>query len=1483
MTLNAHTQERRTGTATITRISKPRSETLLKEKCIQYIAILGLQGLATNFCSSADTVTPNDNISTSELPQTQESNSGITHKLISTTHDTVSDVKATQKMAQYGHNSSPHCSSATVTVQLTGDFCEITAETMKDEERTYGIKEIDSLFTAGHLQTSLSDCNIQVSCNAEINTKENKRNNIQKISKNNKENHVVNSTETVNRYEEFLHLATESAQQTATDVLEMPWERAKALSDEDRTNSIQEVDSGCSSGDVQALRINENKIQMSWNAHTSSGGNKSNSIQKVSITTKGNDAGYSKEMVNSGEKLSDALTRPSQHSGRDVLGTPYKTGQSCFYNSRENNCITSEVISPTDGLQCLAFAVTMLGSETICPPENMSSTISASNKSTGSLTEAATPTVCTSRATARCNSIKTSTPAPKNSSEEQEETKSTARKINYANTGTKKISKIYSLVVPKSSSMGPISALLSLTPQDVYNNIMEKHYPRAVKRHLFSSHKNTCVQSHSQKYTPTILLQPNQNQRSSNAKICTKQSPIKKVETPIKIRKELYPKITVVPRNLGASINIPSAEAVLGNGSKSATITKLSDTYITKTMLEMPQPPSVNIVSTCDTVRRPMISAVHSSPTLLTASRGISTANFTMTTSASNLCVPANISSPSTFSRGSKGPLTSATSDATNPSKTLSVAQEHMTKSQLPTAPKSNSINLCACYSYVNTTDTGHDTLKQDTKLTKELEYQPTPNYVFSSNPTKTIHLEKGTQSTSNCCQPTSSAKHPKLPFSETLPSQTVQKTHQQKDIDTREINTSNSIQDDAAEYAERNLVKIHGRDRGRTPAGANFGNRQSTKRRYEMHRYLYSETYLSDARGHDSGKRRRGRGSRLRGSMLCRSNIRNSSITEQTEGAKRKYAKPKIMRNDQKNYGKIKKRAYIRKTACVSNNKKKITTPPPYSTDTDQSCSKESQKIVTRTAEHIPPHHDILEKADNNFSCKSCQIFASPCQPVANHMTHNYIPSDRNSLPIIMDVISSDDTSTQYSKDIASNNFQNNEQQTESQFEYSAPLITECEYNFMKVPDNIHHKYMAYQQEQMSQIQYNEKYFSSSQKLAALCTGKYENVGIQGDTFKFRSNQGFPVEEVERHIEQQIMENQHNFTELPDNIYHQYAAYGQQLTWKFQHNNQYFPSSQNIEELHTGMYKNVGTCGDIFKFNRKHGLPQENIERHTDQQNDYYETSIIQNGYQHVMNETEANSYGYQLERKTTKLNDEDFQWDACSNIYHYCGINHPPPTENSVNCQPSSKIGYGNQNQYYQAFSAEGNSEEVQKVTFISNENIHHEQLAKPKCTNLMPTIEMFQEEAWQELGFYTSHKSTDMEQIYVNNEENIAQTSNDPLTTYNDQMQIPTDSNLFPILEAEFLKPQSQSTNNFRPSKDAQLSEEYTKTTLEASTKKYARNKRGTTRQKTERVDKPFICSLCGERAQYNVLLRRHLELHHGHSTENSFSLEDILQLQ
>jgi len=75
---------------------------------------------------------------------------------------------------------------------------------------------------------------------------------------------------------------------------------------------------------------------------------------------------------------------------------------------------------------------------------------------------------------------------------------------------------------------------------------------------------------------------------------------------------------------------------------------------------------------------------------------------------------------------------------------------------------------------------------------------------------------------------------------------------------------------------------------------------------------------------------------------------------------------------------------------------------------------------------------------------------------------------------------------------------------------------------------------------------------------------------------------------------------------------------------------------------------------------------------------------------------------------------------------------------------------------------------------------------------------------------------------------------------------------------MTEAECLKPQLQLTNNLRQSKDAQLSEDYTKIMLKASKKKYAGNKRRSNTQTVQRTAKPYICSLCGERAQYKVLL-------------------------
>jgi hypothetical protein len=1501
-----------TGTSTIMRKSKPSRDNLLKE-LIPYLDITKLRGLAES-CCSPDTVSPNDNLSSSELPQTQDSHSEIEHKLVSTKHDTDSDVRATQKMAEYGHNSSSLCSSSPFTVQSADGFCGTKAEALRDEKSTYGIKETDSGFTSGNVQILVSDCTIQMSCNATINTKEYQNNNAHKISKNNKENHVVNSTDNINKHKELLNLATESAQQTATDVFEKQWETAETFKDEDIIITILESDSGSSSGDAEVLNTSGDKIPKSWNADINSEENKSNSKQKVSNATKGNNAGNSKEMVHKTEKPSDADVGSSQHSGRDVLGKPYITGLSCFCNSKESNFIPPKVMSPKDGLQCPGFPANILGSETVYHPANVPSTLTASNKSNESLTEAETQTTCTSRVTSKCSSI-TKSPgvhhtvaqisAAKNGSKEQKETKTTAKKINYANTGTKtsekqsnakiysgipskvptkflqcvnKFSKTDSSVVPKCYSIGQTSAMSYLTPEQVCNNIMEKNFPKAVRKKLFSSQKNIFGQLQTQKCTPTTLLQPNQNQGRSNAKKHKKQSPIKKVEILTKIHNEIYPQITIIPRNTDAGSNIPSDKAVPGNGNQSAITTKLNDKHIIKPS-EMPQPSAVTIVSTHGIARRPKTSVVQSLPTTLTASQTVCTTKTTMTKSAQNLCVPVKISSPPTFSTASKRlPTPSATSTVTKPSKTSSsVAQDHITKSQLPTTPKSNSKNQPAYNSCVNNADTGHDTLQQGTKLTKKLEYQLIPNNTFNSIPTKTVHLKKGTPRTSNSCWSTFCVKNPKLQFSKISPSQTIQEVHQQ-DINNGETSTLSSIDDDAAKHAGRNMVRIRGRGRGRKPAGSykvgeNFGNRHSAKTRSEMHRFLYSDTHLLGATTHEDGNSQRGGGSELQGSALCTSNAGNYGITEQSKGTKRKYTKSNTIRNDQNNDGKIKKkRAYTRKTRHVCNNNSKSTSPPPYSSDADASCSKECQKIVKRKAQCIP-QHNIPEKCDNHFSCKSnkksaimygkqlqsskanTETFtsASPSKLVIKHLKQSYKVSDSNR-PIIMDDVTSDDTSS---------NFQNNEHQTESQFQYSYPLITEHEHNFT-MSDNIHHnKYTDYQQDKMSQIQHNEKYFNNSQNLA----GMYEKDDIWDDIFKFKSDQEFPMKEEERHADQQPRDYQHNFTKPSDDIYYLYAANDQELTGQFQHNNQYFQSSQNTEQLlHTDMHKNVGTWGDIFKFNRDHELPQET--------NGYYEAKLIQNGSQNVMNETEAKSYGYQLECKRTKLDDEDFQWyeahnhmDACNNsINDYCEINLPTQTENFVNCQPSSKIGYGHQSQ---------------QPTFTSNGDIHLEQIiANLKRTNVLPTTDMFQEEASQELDFYIDHKHTGMEQTYFNNEDNItqnweSQTSNDPLTTCSDRMQIPIHSNSRTMVEAVSLKPQLKPTNNFRQSKDVQLSEDYTKIMLEASKRKYARNKRIRTTKTVQGPAKPYICSLCGVRAHYKVLLQRHLEMHHGYTSENLFS--------
>lgn len=1111
-------QEGSTGTSIITRIAKPSNENLLKD-ITPYLNTSGLKKFAAS-CCSPDMVPPNDNISTSELPRTQESNSEIiTNKLISTKYDTASGVKAThQEIAEYSHNSNSHHPSFPVIVDLTEDFCDITAEMLRDEERNYVIKEIGSGCTAGSVQALINDYSIQTSCNAEINTKENKSNKTQKISNNNEENHVLYGTENVNRNEDFLDHATGSALQTATDLLEVLCETPEVFSEEDRMNSIEEV-SGCSSGDVQALRTDENRIQMSWNADITSKEKRSNSIQKVSNTTKESDAGNSTEM-NSRGKFNDTLIGPSQHS-KVVLETPYKTGQSCFNNSRDSIFIAPEIAYPEDGLQYSDFVVTTLGSDTTYPLEKMSSPLSASNESTGSLREDAAPTICTSRGISKCSSIKNNIgnhhnvaqiPAAKNSCKEQEEAKLTARKINDANNGTKKseqrlramiysgtpsnvthsvnsnqhtiqkswkhvnvptkflepvskFSQTDSAGVRKSYSTTPTTAISSLTPEQVFNTIMKNSYPTTVKRHLFSSCKNTVVRPHSQRHTATILLKSNQNQRKSNAKMCKIQSPIKQVKIPTKKHNKIYPKIILIPRNVGTSINTPSGEAG-------------------------------------------------------------------------------------------------------------------------------------------------------------------------------------------------------------------------------------------------------------------------------------------------------------------------NSGTAEQSEGTKKKYTKSKIMRNDEKNDRKIKtKRAYIRKAEHVVSNNKSTTTPSQHSTDTDHSSSKESQKIFTKRAQHIS-HHNTSENSNNHFSCKSNQksgkqvqtskestktfTSVSSCEPPTMSMTCSNKPSHSNSPPIIMDGIFPTDMSTQYGTATASSSFENNEHQ-ESEFEHSAPLNTEHKHNTTKVSDNIQHKYTAHHQEQMFQIQYNEQYFPNFPNQEALCTGLYENAGMWGETFKFRRNQAFPVEDVERHIDQPIIEHQ-----LSDNIYHQCAAYDQEPTWQCQYNNQYFPSSQNIGELCTDMYNNGQ--GDMLKFNRNQELPQENVGRYMDQQNKYYETNIIQNGYQTVL------------------------------------------------------------------------------------------------------PATETFHQEAQQKPNYYTSHNITGMQQ-----------TSNGPLTTYDDAMEIPIHSNSLPVLEAEFLKPQSQSTNNFRQSKHAQLSADYTKVKLETSKKKHARNERRSTRENGQRIDKPYICSLCGARAQYNVLLRRHLELHHGYTNKNLSSHEEVQELQ
>jgi hypothetical protein len=217
---------------------------------------------------------------------------------------------------------------------------------------------------------------------------------------------------------------------------------------------------------------------------------------------------------------------------------------------------------------------------------------------------------------------------------------------------------------------------------------------------------------------------------------------------------------------------------------------------------------------------------------------------------------------------------------------------------------------------------------------------------------------------------------------------------------------------------------------------------------------------------------------------------------------------------------------------------------------------------------------------------------------------------------------------------------------------------------------------------------------------------------------------------------------------------------------------------------------------------------------------------------------------------------------------------------TQKSAICQQSSEILKLDEVQNYELSSTGINSfAGVHQSTASINENIINQQIINnPEYANFSPNTEMFQEGVhWQKLDSRSSHNTAARQEIYVNNEESIAhnwerhRTAGYPGLPYDDRIQLPTDSNSLFKSEGKFPQLSSQSTENFRLKEVVHLSDGR-KVMQKGSRKTCAKNQRGRRREQkgNTKPDKPYVCLVCGKSEQYNVLLERHIELHHGNSS-------------
>ncbi|KDR17128.1 hypothetical protein L798_08385 [Zootermopsis nevadensis] len=941
-------------------------------------------------------------------------------------------------------------------------------------------------------------------------------------------------------------------------------------------------------------------------------------------------------------------------------------------------------------------------------------------------------------------------------------------------------------------------------------SLLEKHCPRVVRRKLFSPSKPRYVKQRLKKYTPTLHLETNHNQKKSNAESRKKKYLFKAVGKPTKICNKINRKTVVIPGNTDASIGTPLGGTVPYIRNKSVTRTESTQAAVLQTASEESELSAESMYSDQDIVKTSMILS-----SLLTPSQNPSAGTILTPTNISvcGSCVPMKIPTPPMYSAALSGPLmTSITSDEKN----RSVAN-NIDKCLSPDTATSNSVILpeVACYSYKNT-----NTLKV---MTKDRTYHRVPNNTFGNSLTETADLQKTSLKPRNCLWPTSYSQN-----LETSHSWTAGEFHQPKGNDT-EMNALNSIQADGAKYVEKSprrvCCRLSGRKRVQTYGiTANKGSKQNTRTGYDMQKSLYFDCYTADPISHWHSKS--GRGSRP-----CRSNIRN--FTEECKGMKSKDPKLKIKMGDQKNDAKInKKRAYTRRNIGQdsSNNNKSLMTM--CSNYTDQFSSKQSPKSLSTCEAQCIPRRIIQDKCENYFSSKNHHesrwsgqqistseesrktlISASPYEQITNHTTCNYkstsngqyFPSENTSYLIIADgsnqCSSADNKSTENSAAVSSCSFINNKQQMEREYEYSPPMVTQYQQNFINTSDSIHNTYTPYHlQESTSQMQYNDQYFPSfKNNNRDTCTGMYEYADMLSDTFRFNRDQD--------------QQNEYSQTSI----------------------------------IHDG-YRNL--TDETEANNYAHQLEENR------QNNEYLQQSV---DYNHISALCSTHNYCRMNQPAPTQ---SFVGYQLCSEIAN---------VDDSQYYQLSSNI--TNLDEYYLPSSRALSTEDYQQTMFKRNENILNKQIINnQEHTNEEMFRE--KEEWQNPDFYSNHNNSVVQETYFNDKESIAYNSAGQTTSGYPyDSKQPPVQSNSFSRCDGKFLRPHSQFPDNFKLMGISEMSVNYRNMKLDVSDEKYAGTEKGNRKERKHRgrkkPDYEYKCPICGKNEQYKVLLNRHVELQHKHN--------------